>query len=117
MIHSEIIFENGFAKLKINGEKYPFAAYRSFHPQEKYVGDFYKHGFRIFNVFPSGIMTALADRTIPYSQFGAVWTGENEYNWDNFKKQTDLFNKECPGGYAALMIHLDTPEWFLKKYP
>lgn len=117
MIKSEIVFENGFTKLKINGRTMPFAAYRSFHPQKKYVNDFYKHGFEIFNVFPSGIMTALADRTIPYSQFGAVWTGENEYNWDNLKKQTNLFNKECPKGFAALMIHLDTPQWFLEKYP
>lgn len=114
---SQIIFENGTAMLKINDEKLPFSAYRSFHPQEKYLRQFAEHGCSLFNVFPSGIMTALADRTIPYSQFGPVWIGENEYNWDNFKKQTDLFNKTCPNGYAALMIHLDTPDWFLKQHP
>ncbi|MGN0179236.1 MAG: hypothetical protein ACI4DY_07325 [Monoglobaceae bacterium] len=114
---SQIISENGTMMLKINDEKMAFSAYRSFHPQEKYLKQFAEHGYILFNVFPSGIMTALADRTIPYSQFGPVWIGENEYNWDNFKKQTDLFNKTCPNGYAALMIHLDTPDWFIKQHP
>lgn len=108
--------KNGKIFINADGKFLPFAAYRSFHPNEKYVKDFYKSGFRFFNIFPSGIMTAVDNRTVPYSQFGPVWVGDGKYNWDNLKKQLEVFDKNCPDAKFALLIHLDTPQWFIDEH-
>lgn len=116
-MESKIVYKNGFANVMINGKLYPFAGYRSFHPKGEFVKSFSENGFKFFNIFPSGIMTALKNRTVPYSNFGPVWVGEEEYNWDNLKAQTDLFLKNSKDGYFILMIHLDAPDWLIEKYP
>ncbi len=115
-MQSEIIIENNTAKVQIDGKSHQFSGYRSFHPKAKHVKEFADVAVEFFNVFPSGIMTALENRTVPYSQYGPVWVGEGEYNWDNLKKQTDVFCENAPDGYVVLMIHLDPPDWFCEKY-
>ena len=104
--------KNGKIFINADGKFLPFAAYRSFHPNEKYVKDFYKSGFRFFNIFPSGIMTAVDNRTVPYSQFGPVWVGDGKYNWDNLKKQLEVFDKNCPDAKFALLIYFSMQDIF-----
>ena len=102
--------KNGTMVIEINGKDYTFAATRSFRPEGRILADFSAHGLKFFNVFPSGIMTALEKRTVPYSQFGPVWVGEGEYNWDNLRAQCrETIEKTAPDTYFSVCVHLDPP--------
>lgn len=87
---------------------------RSFRSLGNVVKSFYDRGFRYFNMFPSGITNLLG---VPYSQFGEVWIGENDYDWDALRRQADLFLKNAPDGYISVMAQLDTRDWFLREHP
>ena len=104
--------------IDINGKLYPFAATRSFRPEGRILKDFSDHGLKFFNIFPSGIMTALQKRTIPYSQFGPVWVGEDKYNWDNLRAQChEVFDNISDDTFISVNVHLDPPQWFIEQYP
>lgn len=110
--------ENGNVLLEINGKQYPFAATRSFRPEGRILKDFSDHGLKFFNIFPSGIMTALEKRTVPYSQFGPVWVGEQEYDWDALRTQCrEIFDNVAPDTYVSVNVHLDPPPWFVEQHP
>ena len=117
IIDVKIKNENGTILLSLNGKALYYAAFRSFRPSEDNVPDFYDKDFKLFCIHSSGIMTALANRTVPYSEYGEVWAGDDVYNWDNLKNQVDMFKKSAPDAYYAVMIDLNTPEWMLKKNP
>ena len=116
-LKSEIIRKNGVTKLRIGSNDFYYSAFRSFRPSKDNVPDFYDKGFKLFCIHSSGIMTALAERTIPYSEYGEVWIGDDEYKWDNLKTQIDMFKKEAPDGYYAVMLDLNTPDWMLEQNP
>lgn len=116
-MQAEIVRENGSTVLRINGNDFCYAAFRSFRPSSDNVVDFSQSGYRIFCIHSSGIMTALANRTIPYSEFGPVWTGDNEYDWSNLEKQVNMFKENSPNGYYAALIDLNTPDWMLADNP
>ena len=110
--------KNGTMVIEINGKDYTFAATRSFRPEGRILADFSAHGLKFFNVFPSGIMTALEKRTVPYSQFGPVWVGEGEYNWDNLRAQCrETIEKTAPDTYFSVCVHLDPPTWYVESHP
>lgn len=111
---AELVEINGVHKICINGEIYNPVSFRSFWPQPNTVNNFEKHGFRLMSIFPSGILCSLK---VPYSQFGEVWEGEGKYNWENLRKQIDMFVENAPNAYFSLMVHLDTRDWFLKENP
>lgn len=100
--------------IEVNGKQYFPMAYRSFRPAAKTVKNFYEKGIKLFSIFPSGIINALGE---PYSQFGEVWVGEGEYNFENLDRQIDMFLENAPDSLFSLMVHLDTRDWFLEKYP
>jgi beta-galactosidase len=108
---------NGHVFLSVNGQDISPVASRSFRPRGDIIADFHQHGFALYNVFPTGILCALADRTIPYSQFGEVWSGEGEYRWDRLKEQVDLFTANAPDGLISVNVHLDAPDWYLRDHP
>jgi len=115
---AEIYRDHGVTGVKINGKVYPFAATRSFRPEGRILKSFSDHGLKFFNIFPSGIMTALEKRTVPYSQFGPVWVGDHEYNWDNLRKQADeIFGSIGEDTYVSVNAHLDPPSWYVEKHP
>ena len=115
---SKIHNQNGNIVIDINGKLYPFAATRSFRPEGRILKDFSDHGLKFFNIFPSGIMTALNKRTIPYSQFGPVWVGEDEYNWDNLRAQChEIFDNIAEDTFVSVNVHLDPPQWFIDENP
>lgn len=117
-MEAKIRFENGNALLEINGKQYPFAATRSFRPEGRILKDFSDHGLKFFNVFPSGIMTALEKRTVPYSQFGPVWIGEKKYDWEALRTQCrEIFDSIAPDTYVSVNVHLDPPPWFVEQHP
>ncbi len=115
---AKICSKNGNFGIEINGKKYPFAATRSFRPEGRILQDFSDHGLKFFNIFPSGIMTALEKRTVPYSQFGPVWVGEGEYNWGNLRAQCrEVFDSISPDTYVSVNVHLDPPPWYVEQHP
>ncbi len=117
-MQSRVCRENGSLLIEINGKKYSFAATRSFRPEGRILEQFSDHGLKFFNIFPSGIMTALEKRTVPYSKFGPVWIGENEYDWDNLRAQChEIFDHIAPDTYVSVNVHLDPPPWFVAAHP
>lgn len=117
-MQAKVRSENGHLCIEINGKAYPFAATRSFRPEGRILQDFSDHGLKFFNIFPSGIMTALEKRTVPYSQFGPVWTGEGEYNWENLRAQChEVFDSISPEAFVSVNVHLDPPPWYVEQHP
>ncbi|MBQ8357423.1 MAG: hypothetical protein IJX39_06395 [Clostridia bacterium] len=117
-MQAHVIQKNGHMVIEINGKPYSFAATRSFRPEGRILKDFSDHGLKFFNIFPSGIMTALEKRTVPYSQFGPVWVGEGQYNWDNLRAQCrEVFDNIAPDTYVSVNVHLDPPDWFVAQHP
>ena len=117
-MQSKACCENGNVCIEINGKKYSFAATRSFRPEGRILKSFSDYGLKFFNVFPSGIMTALEKRTVPYSRFGPVWVGEDEYNWDNLRAQcNEIFGSIGDDTFVSVNVHLDPPPWFVDAHP
>lgn len=117
-MESRIVFKNNCVAIEINGKQYTFAATRSFRPEGKILKQFSDHGLKFFNIFPSGIMTALQKRTVPYSQFGPVWVGINQYNWENLRAQCDeVFGSISEDTFVSVNVHLDPPQWFVDSHP
>jgi hypothetical protein len=115
-MNSKVVCKNGNMLVCIDGKEYSFAGVRSFRPNGSVLKDFSEHDIKFFNIFPSGIMTALCNRTVPYSQFGPVWIGENEYNWDNLKAQcNEVFGSISDNAYVSVNVHLDPPSWFVEQ--
>lgn len=116
-MQSKICCKNGNFCIEINGKDYSFAATRSFRPEGRILKQFSEHGLKFFNIFPSGIMTALENRTVPYSKFGPVWTGEDEYNWDNLRAQCrEVFDNISSDTYVSVNVHLDPPPWYVESH-
>ena len=113
-MQTAVHFENGAAWLTIDQDKHLPVAFRSFWPQPETVAQFSARDFSLFGVFPSGILCSLK---VPYSQFGEIWTGEGQYNWANLDAQVDLFISQASNARMALMVHLDTRDWFLAENP
>ncbi len=105
---------NGVNTVLVDGKPIETLSFKSFRPQEFNVKDFYKAGIRIFNINCSGIISALKS---PYSLFGPVWVGDNEYDFSALDRQIEMFEKYAPDAYFLLNIHLDSPAWYLEKYP
>lgn len=115
---AKICNNKGNIGIEINEKKYVFSATRSFRPEGRILKKFSEHQIHFFNIFPSGIMTALLNRTVPYSQFGPVWVGDHQYNWDNLKNQCDeIFGSLSEDDYVSLSVHLDPPTWYVEQHP
>ena len=113
-VDAKLITVNGVKKIQINGEVFEPIAFRSFWPATHTVKNFGETGMRLMTVFPTGILCSLK---VPYSQFGEVWIGESKYDWNALRKQMDLFVQNAPDAYLALMLQLDTRDWFLREHP
>lgn len=113
-MQASVTFQNGAAWIEIDGERTEPVAYRSFWPQGHTIKNFADRDFQYYGVFPSGILCSLK---VPYSQFGEVWTGDGQYNWDNLRAQVDQFVTNAPRARFALMVHLDTRDWFMAENP
>ena len=105
---------NGVLKVDIGGTLYDPLSFKSFRANPKNVSEFYNAGVRLFSVLSSGIICALG---VPYSLYGESWVGENEYDFSAIDRQMDMFIENAPEGYFALMLQIDTREWYLKLHP
>lgn len=112
---AEIVREKGKLKIAVDGKTIDTLSFKSFRPTENNVSDFYKAGIRLFNVYCSGLMSALK---VPYSAYGETWFGENDYNFDSLDRQFEMFYETAlEDSYFILNIHLDSRDWWHCENP
>lgn len=104
---------NGVLKIDINGEIYEPLSFKSFRPTARNISDFHQAGVRLFSILTSGLKCILG---VPYSPFGESWIGPGQYDFSVIDRQIDLFAENAPEGYFALMIQLDTRQWWLDSH-
>ncbi len=108
----KLVEKNGALKIDINGEIIEPLSFKSFRPTDKNISDFYRAGVKLFSILTSGLNSILG---VQYSLFGESWIGENEYDFSVVDEQIDLFIKNAPDAYFALMFQVDTRAWYLEK--
>ncbi len=111
---SEVRRVGGVLKIVINGEVFEPLAYRSFRPTPELVRGFARTGLRLANVTHTGMLCTL---DVPYSLFGEVWTGPEQFDWDAFDAQMSMFEANAPGALYNVMLQLDTRDWYLAAHP
>ncbi len=105
---------NGTLKVVADGHAIDPLSFKSFRPTERNISDFSRAGVRLLCIFPSDINSYLG---VPYSLFGPSWVGENQIDFAPIDRQIDLFMRAAPDGLFALMIQVDTRDWWLKQHP
>ena len=103
--------QNGVLKVEIDGVLYEPLSFKSFRPTARNISDFYKAGVRLFSILSSGLNSILG---VPYSLYGESWVGENTYDFTPIDRQIDLFLAGAPEGYFALMLQMDTRDWYVR---
>jgi len=110
---SKLTRKNGKLKIDIDGELYEPLSFKSFRPTARNISDFAKAGLKLFSVLTSGLNSILG---VPYSLYGESWIGEGQYDFAPIDRQIELFRKNAPGCFFALMFQLDTRDWWLKSH-
>ena len=114
MDKAELKRVNGVLKVSVDGEIIEPLSFKSFRPTKRNISDFAKAGVRLFSILSSGVTSALG---VPYSLLGESWVGDHKYDFEPLDRQIELFLESAPEGYFALMIQLDTRDWYLKEHP
>ncbi|MBQ0102143.1 MAG: hypothetical protein KBT31_05055 [Firmicutes bacterium] len=109
----KITRKNGVLKVDIDGELFDPLSFKSFRPTDRNISDFYKAGVRLFSVISTGMKCVIG---LPYTLFGDSWVGDGKYDMKPVDKVIDLFIKNAPDGYFALMLQLDTRPWYCEKH-
>lgn len=109
-----IVRENGSLKIRINEKSYVPLSFKSFRPNPQNVSEFYHAGVRLFSILSSGILCALG---VPYSLYGESWVGHDTYDFSVIDRQIEMFIANAPDAYFAVMLQLDTREWYLQEHP
>ncbi len=110
---TNLIRENGVLKIQIDGQVYEPLSFKSFRPTARNISDFHGAGLRLFTILSSGLYSILG---VPYSLYGESWLGIGAYDFAPIDNQIELFLKNAPEGYFALMIQLDTRKWWLDSH-
>ena len=113
-LHARVVRVGGVLKIEIDGKVFDPLAYRSYRPTPELVRGFAGTGLRLANVTHTGMLCTL---DVPYSLFGEVWTGPEQFDWDNFDAQMELFEANAPGAYYNIALQLDTRDWYLAAHP
>lgn len=103
----------GAVKINIDGRIIEPLSFKSFRPTARNISDFYKAGVRVFDILTSGIICKLG---VPYSLYGESWIDDNTYDFEPIDRQIELFMENAPEAYFALMIQIDTREWYCEKH-
>ena len=113
-IVSKIVYKDGVPFIDVNGELIEPAAFRSFRPKPDNLALISRTGVRLCQMLVSGLPCTNGN---PYSLFGGVWKGEDEYDFTAFDNQFEMFQLFAPDAYYNVMLHLDEPEWWREKHP
>jgi len=81
-------------KIEIDGTIFDPLAYRSYRPTPELIRGFAGTGLKLANVTHTGMLCTL---DVPYSLFGEVWTGPEQFDWKAFDAQMALFEANAPG--------------------
>ena len=109
-----IVRNNGKLAISVDGKIISDVSFKSFRPTYNNVSDFYKAGVKLFNVYCSGLISALG---VPYSLYGETWFGDNNYNFDSLDRQFEMFIENAPDAYFLLNVHLDSRDWWHDENP
>ena len=109
-----LIRRRGLPFVEIGGEVIAPAAFRSYRPKPDNISLSRRCGLRLYQFIVSGL--PCTNRS-PYSLFGEVWTGEDQYDFTAFDRQYEMFRRFAPDGYYNIMIQLDTRPWWKDAHP
>ena len=109
-----LIRRRGLPFVEIGGEVVAPAAFRSYRPKPDNISLSRRCGLRLYQFIVSGL--PCTNRS-PYSLFGEVWTGEDQYDFAAFDRQYEMFRRFAPDGYYNIMIQLDTRPWWKDAHP
>ena len=110
---AKLVKVNGKTKIQINDQIVEPLSFKSFRPTPKNVSDFAKAGVKVYSIFTTGMKSRLK---APYSLYGESWLDDETYDFNPIDKQIDMFIENAPDCYFAIMIQLDTRDWWLEKY-
>ena len=111
---AKLVRDKGVLKIEINGQIVEPLAYRSYRPTPELVRGFAGTGLRLANVTHTGMLCTL---DVPYSLFGEVWAGPEQFDWKAFDAQMAMFEANAPGAYYNIALQLDTRDWYLAAHP
>ena len=110
----QIIYDKGIPFIDINGQRFDPMAFRSFRPRSDNVQLASRGGIHLYQILVSGLNCTL---DVPYSLYGGVWKGDDEYDFTAFDEQFEMFCSNAPDGYFNVMLQLDTCPWFAQSHP
>lgn len=111
---SEIKKTDGKKLIYIDGVPYTPYMYRSFRPSPSSISLFNRCGIKLYQMLVSGRYSTLG---VPYSNYGEVWVGNDEYDFRPFDNQMAMFKRFAPDGKFMIMLQLDAPTWWLEEHP
>ena len=111
---ARLVRHGGVLKIEIDGTVFDPLAYRSYRPTPELIRGFAGTGLQLANVTHTGMLCTL---DVPYSLFGEVWTGPEQFDWKAFDAQMEMFEANAPGAYYNLALQLDTRDWYLAAHP
>ena len=113
-MQAKIEKRNGLLKIKIDNRYFEPLSFKTFRPSDRNISDFYKSNVKLQCILSSGMTSYLG---VPYSLFGESWIGNRIYDFSAVDRQIELFIKNAPDDYFALMLQLDTRVWWLIENP
>ena len=113
-MEAKLVKIDGINHICVDGQIIDSVAFKSFRPTYNNVNDFYKAGVRIFHCFVSGLRSGIQ---MPYSAYGEVWFGPEDYRFENFDRQMEMFAQAAPEAYIFINLHLDNRQWWLDQNP
>lgn len=113
-LRARVVSVGGVLKIEINGKVFDPLAYRSYRPTPELIRGFAGTGLQLANVTHTGMLCTL---DVPYSLFGEVWTGPEQFDWKVFDAQMEMFEASAPGAFYNIALQLDTRDWYLARHP
>lgn len=87
-------------------------AYRSFNPELETVRVFADFGVDWVCIYPSNVLNSLG---MPYSAYGPIWLGLDEYDFEPLDRQIAELEAVNPHVRIICMVDLNTPAWFERR--
>ena len=102
----------GLPTLMVNGQPNAGMTYMTYHPVERYFGDFGKAGvpFVSFN-------TALHSVTTAGRANELVWVSRDSFNFNAFDSIVNFILRANPKALIFPRVYLFAPDWWMKENP
>ncbi len=110
---SNIVYQNGYPFVEMNGELIAPCMFRSFRPTPANISLFHRAGVRLHQMMVGGEICGM---DVPYSLFGGVWKDDGVYDFAAFDRQFEMFERFAPGDYFVVFLQLDAPPAWVEKH-